>query len=89
MWGPGVAWAYEFDEHGRGRPLSTDRPIDLIRGRRFIWVHLMLANARSRDWIGTHSVIPSEARQLLLSQDGHPRIEWRGEALWGRSTTFS
>ena len=43
----------------------------------------MLANARSRDWIGANSAILPEARELLLSQDGHPRLEWRGDALWG------
>jgi len=80
---PGVIWAFEFDGHGRGRPLESDGPIDLMHGRRFIWVHLMLANARSREWIGSNSVILPEARQLLLSQDAHPRLEWRGEALWG------
>ncbi len=57
--GPGVGWTYDFDEHGHGRLLSGDGPIDLMHGRRFIWIYLMLANARSRDWIGSNSAICS------------------------------
>jgi hypothetical protein len=30
--GPGVAWAFEFGEDGRGRLLSGDSSIDLITG---------------------------------------------------------
>jgi zinc transporter len=81
--GPGLAWAYEFDEHGRGRPVADESHIDLMHGRRFVWAHLMLANARSRDWIEEQAAVPPEARELLLSQDAHPRLEWRGDALWG------
>ena len=81
--GPGVAWAFEFDENGRGHPLSGDVPIDLVHGRRFVWLHLMLANARSRDWISEQNSILPEARELILSADGHPRFEWQGDALWG------
>jgi zinc transporter len=81
--GPGIAWAYEFDDHGRGRLLPDEGPIDLRHSGRFVWVHLILANARSREWIGSQDAIVPEARELLLSQDGHPRLEWRGDALWG------
>jgi hypothetical protein len=49
--GPGVAWVFEFDENGRGRLLSDKLSIDLLHGRRFVWVHLILANARTRDWV--------------------------------------
>jgi hypothetical protein len=31
--GPGVAWAFEFDESGRGRLLGGDSSIDLVHGR--------------------------------------------------------
>ena len=49
--GPGVAWVFEFDEDGRGRPKNDKRSIDLMHGRRFVWAHLILANARTRDWV--------------------------------------
>lgn len=81
--GPGVAWAFEFDENERGRLLSHDSSIDLMHGRRFVWVHLVLANARTREWIGAQDVLPPEAREVFLSKDRHPRLYWGGEALWG------
>ena len=81
--GPGVAWTYEFDENGRGRPLSGDGAVDLMHGRRFIWVHLVLSNTRTRDWLAAHEAVPAEAREALLSPERHPRLDWRGDALWG------
>jgi hypothetical protein len=35
--GPGIAWAFEFDENGRGRLLEGNASFDLTRGRRFVW----------------------------------------------------
>jgi Mg2+ and Co2+ transporter CorA len=58
-------------------------PFDLTRGRRFVWVHLILGNARARDWIGAQDVLPPEAREVFLSKDRHPSLHWGGEALWG------
>jgi zinc transporter len=81
--GPGVAWGFEFDENGSGRLLAGDSSVDLMHGRRFVWVHLILANARTRDWLPEQEAVPPEARDVLLSQDRHPRLEWRGDALWG------
>ena len=81
--GPGVAWAFEFDESGRGRLLEGDCSFDLTRGRRFVWVHLILGNVRTRDWIGAQDVLPPEAREVFLSKDRHPSLHWGGEALWG------
>ena len=81
--GPGVAWAFEFDENGRGRLLGGGSSFDLMHGRRFLWMHLILANARTRDWLAAQEAVPPEAREVLLSQDRHPRLEWRGDAMWG------
>jgi Mg2+ and Co2+ transporter CorA len=81
--GPGVAWAFEFDENGSGRLLDAASSIDLMHGRRFVWVHLILADARSRDWLAAQESIPEGAREVFLSQDRHPRLEWGGDALWG------
>lgn len=81
--GPGVAWAFEFDEDGRGRLLRGDSPLDLLHGRRSVWIHLMLANARTRDWLAGQHAVPPEAREVLLSQDRHSTIEWQGDAMWG------
>ena len=81
--GPGVAWAFEFDENGRGRPLLGNSSFDLTHGRRFVWVHLVLGNVRTRDWIGAQDALPPEAREVFLSKDRHPSLHWGGEALWG------
>src|ERR1700729_1172076 len=67
--GPGVAWAFEFDENGRGRLLEGNSSFDLTRGRRFVWVHLILGNVRTRDWIGAQDVLPPAARGVFLSRD--------------------
>ena len=81
--GPGVAWAFEFDETGRGRLLDGGASIDLLHGRRFVWVHLILGNVRTREWIGAQDALPPEAREVFLSKDRHPSLHWGGEALWG------
>ena len=80
---PGLAWAYEFDENGVAHTLPFDQPVDLMRGPRFVWAHLILTNARTREWIGDQAALPEEARDLLLSPYGHPRLDWDGDALWG------
>ena len=54
-----------------------------MHGRRFVWVHLILGNARTREWIGAQDALPPEAREVFLSRDRHPRLHWGGEALWG------
>jgi Mg2+ and Co2+ transporter CorA len=81
--GPGVAWAFEFDETGRGRLFDGGASIDLLHGRRFVWVHLILGNVRTREWIGAQDALPPEAREVFLSKDRHPSLHWGGEALWG------
>ena len=84
--GPGVAWAFEFDENGRGRLLEGNSSFDLTRGRRFVWVHLILGNVRTRDWIGAQDVLPPEAREVFLSKDRHP-CTGVGKPCGERSTT--
>jgi Mg2+ and Co2+ transporter CorA len=81
--GPGVVWAFEFDENGRGQPLADVSTIDILHGRRFIWAHLTLVNARTRDWLGAQEALSAEAREALLSPDRHPRLDWHADALWG------
>jgi hypothetical protein len=81
--GPGIAWAFQFDERGRGSLVSGDSSIDLMHGRRFVWVHLILGNVRTREWIGAQEALPPEAREAFLSKDRHPSLHWGGEAMWG------
>jgi Mg2+ and Co2+ transporter CorA len=63
--------------------LEGNSSFDLTRGRRFVWVHLILGNARTRDWIGAQDALPPEAREVFLSKDRHPSLHRGGEALWG------
>jgi zinc transporter len=81
--GPGVAWAFEFNENGRGRLAGGDASIDLMHGRRFVWVHLILGNVRTREWIGAQDALLPEAREVFLSNDRHPSLHWGGQAPWG------
>jgi hypothetical protein len=83
--GPGVAWAFEFDENGRGRLLEGNSSFDLTHGRRFVWVHLILGNVRTRDWIGAQHALPPEAREVFLSKDRHPSLHWGGGSLVGNA----
>jgi hypothetical protein len=85
--GPGVAWAFEFDENGRGRLAGGDASIDLMHGRRFVWVHLILGNVRTREWIGAQDALLPEAREVFLSNDRHPSLHWVGRRRGERSTT--
>ncbi|HLY00114.1 MAG TPA: CorA family divalent cation transporter [Roseiarcus sp.] len=54
-----------------------------MHGRRFVWAHLTLANARTRDWLGTQEALSPEAREARLSPDRHPRLDSHADALWG------
>jgi zinc transporter len=81
--GPGIVWAFQFDGQGRARPLPSDSHAELVCDDGFVWLHLSLANARSRNWIDEQAGIPEPARELLLSKDDHPRIECDGDVLWG------
>lgn len=81
--GPGIAWAFEFDELGRSRKLPDSEAVALGQKPGFVWVHLILANVRSRNWIAYEEDIPPDAKDSLLSPDAHPRLEWGGDGLWG------
>jgi hypothetical protein len=85
--GPGVAWAFQFDEKGHGGLISGSSSIDLMHGRRFVWVHLILGNVRMREWIGAQEALPPEAREVFLSKDRHPSLHWAGKPCGERSTT--
>ena len=86
--GPGLAWAYEFDENGKGRPLSVDEPVELMHGRRFIWVHVNLATPRTRNWLAAQECLPREAcvgwiERVWASGGGNPLPSNK----WGSAST--
>ena len=81
--GPGVAWAFEFGEDGRGRPLTGDSSIDLMHGQRFVWVHLILGNARTREWIATQEALTPRPARCFYPRIAIRGCTGRGRALWG------
>jgi len=70
---PGLVWSYEFDEEGRGRPLSLEDAVALDDERRgFVWLHFNLVDVRVCDWCifsreNTHVLTFGE---LLGEQEG-------------------
>ena len=69
---PAVIWAHDFDE---GRPLACcDDAVTAMPERgQLRWIHLNLADQRSRDWIAAASPLPDGVRELLLDADKHQR----------------
>ncbi len=69
---PAVIWAYDFAD-GRALPIEGDSTgLKPERGD-FRWLHLSLADQRTRDWIsGAHS-LPPALRDMLLDSEQHQR----------------
>ena len=80
--GPGVAWAFEFDENGRGRLLEGNSSFDLTKGD----VSYGCIDPRKRPDAGVDrraGRASSRGPWVFLSKDRHPSLHWGGEALWG------
>jgi len=50
-------------------------------GEGFRWLHLNLADHRTRQWIAAAPELPGDVRELLLSADGHQRSVVQGQAI--------
>ena len=78
---PGCAWILRFGADGRAEP---GRAADLDRlgalGEGFIWVHLDLADVRSRGLIEKFGVLTDNSRETLTGQIDHQFLE-HSEAL--------
>ncbi|WP_044560640.1 transporter [Azospirillum sp. B4] len=48
-----------------------------------VWLHFNLVDVRARQWIEAMPTLPRGARQALLGQDSHFRLEPAGEGLTG------
>jgi len=80
----GIVWAYHFDPDGTARLVANEGVGEAIASHvGWTWVHLSLADARCRKWIG-HSTFMSElARETLLGADEHMRLEVVGDEIVG------
>jgi Mg2+ and Co2+ transporter CorA len=64
---PTAIWAFDFID-GAAIPVTDFR----TPGAGFRWLHFSLADQRSRSWIASAD-LPTDARELLLSNDDHQR----------------
>jgi len=67
--GPGLVWGMAFTDSG-ARELDS---CDDREAEGFRWLHLSLADHRTRRWIESSAELPPEVRDLLLSSDSHQR----------------
>jgi zinc transporter len=80
----GIVFSFRFDEEGLGTQMrQDDMPSLPVADDCFWWIHLNLADARCRAWIADLDQLPDEARDILLSQDKHDRVELEGDVLAG------
>lgn len=69
--GPGLIWGMAFAAEG-ARELTGCDDRDTV-GETFRWLHLSLADLRTRRWLEQSADLPPEVRELLLSSDQHQR----------------
>ncbi|MFT3803787.1 MAG: CorA family divalent cation transporter [Burkholderiaceae bacterium] len=85
---PGIVSAYRFDQRGVARRLADDEVADALDrlqadGDDWCWIHLNLADQRAKHWIERASSLVAEARDVLLIDDPHPRLELVDDTLIG------
>lgn len=84
-----LVWGFVFDGEGRAGLLG-DRPIAeaLADPDHWVWLHLNVADARARDWLGGFTLLPEAARDLLLDDDDHLSLVVEERALIGVFADF-
>jgi len=82
------AWVYRFDASGVGEPLPDPAPSAMSGPDGYIWVHLNLADARSRGWISSVETLHPEVRSMLIGTDEHIRLHGQGSTIWGVLSDF-
>lgn len=66
---PTLIWGVAFTSDGPADLVGCDDPV----ADGFRWLHLNLADRRTRQWIERSNELPPEVRDLLLSSDSHQR----------------
>lgn len=78
------AWAYRFAPDGRATAFDADDSFTLeAPGEGFVWLHLSLADSRSRQWIDQSPQIPEPARHALVTADEHSQLDSGENCIWG------
>ncbi|HEX8056584.1 MAG TPA: transporter [Novosphingobium sp.] len=75
--GPGLIWGMAFQDSG-ARELDS---CDDGEADGFRWLHLSLADHRTRRWLENTAELPPEVRELLLSSDQHQRSVAQAECV--------
>src|SRR5262249_1141628 len=81
----GIVWAYRFEPDGSAQLIPNDKVEAALASRdgAWIWVHLALANARCRSWIGLQGRVSEMARDVLGGPDRHLRLDILGQEIVG------
>ena len=81
---PGLVWAYRCAADGTAERLADEGLDDTILDHEgLLWLHFSLADARARDWIASHELLPPAARALILSGDDHVRLDVTDDVVIG------
>lgn len=75
--GPALIWGIAFSASG-GRELDG---CDDVPAEGFRWLHLNLADLRTRKWIAAAVELPHGVRELLLATDTHQRSVVEGDGI--------
>ncbi len=81
---PGLIWAYRFDADGTASRVPDEETLEAVPHHAgWLWVHLNLSDVRAQEWIRGSERLPKGARDLLLSQDNHLRLDLYGDTVAG------
>ena len=75
--GPALIWGMHFDA---GNASELDG-CDGVATAGFRWLHLNLADLRTRQWISSAPELPADVRELLLAADTHQRSVVQGDGI--------
>jgi zinc transporter len=81
----GIVWAYRFGADGVAELIPNEQADKALaeHGPGWVWVHLGLADTRCRAWILHHAPISDLAREVLVGQDRHMRLDIVGQETMG------
>ena len=81
--GPGVVWAFVFDEKGQGAPVSGLPDLAADRGKGFVWLHLDIVDSETRRWLSGMERTLGASIDSFTSIDSHAHVDWAGDLVWG------
>lgn len=81
---PGCLWILRFNANGEAEPGSAEDLDNLGQPREgFVWLHMDLADVRSRPLISRISALSEEARKSLCGQIDHQYLEYSDGVVFG------